>query len=506
MSSKEEREILKSLVQQVLRAFYEPKHVIVMDQLVRHPALKEDELAGRVGLQLKELSKITAKLQTDNLLKIYRQNELKGATRAQVRQYFYIDYQHFFNVVKWRTAEMHRIIDSKLWNELDNKSYICPQCRKQHSLLEVDRLIDFAQGHFSCKDCKAEVIESVKGSKDEMQRFYHQMRFIREGLRRTEEMVLPAFDVQDWLRKHPSEEAKRAAEGDGLKTAGANGEKKDDGMEIVMSVDKDEATRRAEREEEAEAKRKKKALPAWHTRSTITGELTALGHAAVVQTQLSPTTGSNAAILESLTNPSARSTPTTSKSSNAAILSGLGKAPKAVASTEPGVKIEQDAKPAQSKQTDHLDAYYNSLQQQVASAANTPTMDGWGTYSVEPEDRKPDLSYLNGSGSSYPPASPAPGTPYSASWNDRKSLAVNGNVLGKRSREEETFTFGGESGGEMALVEEVGFSQPESGDDPVVNGIRGKPMKFSEITEEDQERMSPEEYVVYYELVMARGN
>ncbi|KIJ36371.1 hypothetical protein M422DRAFT_782278 [Sphaerobolus stellatus SS14] len=358
MSSKEEREILKSLVQQVLRAFYEPKHVIVMDQLVRHPVLKEDELAGRVGLQLKELSKITAKLQTDKLLKIYRQNELKeGATRAQARQYFYIDYQHFCNVVKWRTAEMRRIIDSKLRNELDNKGYICPQCRKQYSPLEVDRLIDFAQGHFSCEDCKAEVIEnenaeSVKGSKDRMQRFNHQMRFIREGLRRTEEMVLPAFDVQDWLRKHPSEEAKRAAERDGLKTAGANGEKKDDGMEIVMSVDKDEATRRAEREEEAEAKRKQNALPAWHTRSTITGELTALGHAAVVQTQLSPTTGSNAAILESLTNPSARSAPTTSKSSNAAILSGLGKAPKAVASTEPGVKIEQDAKPAQSKQAD----------------------------------------------------------------------------------------------------------------------------------------------------------
>ena len=120
--------------------------------------------------------------------------------------------------------------------------------------------MDFARETFICEDCKAEVIEnenaeSVKGSQDRMQRFNHQMRFIREGLRKTEEMVLPAFDVQDWLRKHPSEEAKRAAERDGLKTAGTNGERKEDGMEIVMSLDKDEATRRAEREKEAEAKR-----------------------------------------------------------------------------------------------------------------------------------------------------------------------------------------------------------------------------------------------------------
>jgi transcription initiation factor TFIIE subunit alpha len=33
----------------------------------------------------------------------------------------------------------------------------------------------------------------VQGSKDRMQRFHHQIRFIREGLQRTEAMVLPAF-------------------------------------------------------------------------------------------------------------------------------------------------------------------------------------------------------------------------------------------------------------------------------------------------------------------------
>lgn len=47
----------------------------------------------------------------------YRQNELKeGAQRSVGRQYYYIDYQHFCNVVKWRMAEMRRIIDSSLRN------------------------------------------------------------------------------------------------------------------------------------------------------------------------------------------------------------------------------------------------------------------------------------------------------------------------------------------------------------------------------------------------------
>ena len=52
-------------------------------------------------------------------------------------------------------------------------------------------------GVFVCEICGAELVdnenaESVKGSQDRMQRFNRQMRFIIEGLRKTESMVIPA--------------------------------------------------------------------------------------------------------------------------------------------------------------------------------------------------------------------------------------------------------------------------------------------------------------------------
>lgn len=128
----------------------------------------------------------------------YRQNELKeGAQRSVGRQYFYIDYQSFCNVVKWRMAEMRRTIDQGLRNELDSKGYVCPQCHKAFQALDADRLINFALGTFNCDVCSAELedndnAENVVGSQDRMQRFNRQMRFILEGLRRTEDMVLPA--------------------------------------------------------------------------------------------------------------------------------------------------------------------------------------------------------------------------------------------------------------------------------------------------------------------------
>lgn len=44
-----------------------------------------------------------------------------------------------------------------------------------------------------------------------------------------------------------------------------------------MSMDKDENTRRLEREAQAEAKRQQNAMPAWHLASTVSGDMTALG-------------------------------------------------------------------------------------------------------------------------------------------------------------------------------------------------------------------------------------
>lgn len=57
--------------------------------------------------------------------------------------------------------------------------------------------MDFAREIFVCEICHGEVIEnenaeSVRGSQDRMQRFNRAMRFIIEGLRKTESMVLPA--------------------------------------------------------------------------------------------------------------------------------------------------------------------------------------------------------------------------------------------------------------------------------------------------------------------------
>lgn len=122
-----------------------------------------------------------------------------------------------------------------------------------------------------------------------------------------------------------AEKAKAAAQSGGLKVAGSSGDvKQEDTIGVVMSVDKDEATQRAERDREAAAKRMQNVLPAWHLKSTISGDLTALGIRENARAEQQAEVDANKL-----------------PSSNDAILRGLGKV------EQPPMRvINEDVKPA----------------------------------------------------------------------------------------------------------------------------------------------------------------
>ncbi|RDB27851.1 Transcription initiation factor IIE subunit alpha [Hypsizygus marmoreus] len=501
MATKEDQETLRLLVQHVSRAFYEPKFTIIMDQLARHPVLKDDDLAGRMGLQPKELNKVIAVLSNDCLVKVYRQNELKeGAQRSVGKQYYYIDYEYFCNVVKWRIAKMRHIIDSSLRNELDNKGYICPQCKQSYSPLEVDKLMDFAKGALICEICHAEVVdnenaESVQGSKDRMQRFNYQMRFIREGLQKSEAMVLPAFDVAAWVKSHltDAEKQKGAQDGSGLRIAGSDPNKREeDGIGILLSMDKDEAMRKMERDAEAEIKRQQNALPAWHLKSTITGDLTALGVKESARAE-GMGAGGGAVVM----------------TSNDEILRGLG-----VIGARPdhrAISISEDVKPMFNKEAvDYYDQYYASLAasssttvsaQATPSALSLPSSSDFGD--VEEEDRKPNVEYLD-------------------SLNEYRKRSRSAEDVGtgtgkmKIAKVEEAFgVYGYTMEGGLARVEDttivvqdvdMGMGMGGGGelDDPFVY-VNGKPVPYSQVTEEDHDLMTPDEYTAFFEVMQARS-
>lgn len=95
-------------------------------------------------------------------------------------------------------------------------------------------------------------------------------------------IIAHSFEISQYITKHFALDAaaqKAAGEpGHDLRVAGSTGERRqEDGIGIVLTTDKDEETVRRERDEEAAAKRQQNIMPAWHLKSTISGDLTALG-------------------------------------------------------------------------------------------------------------------------------------------------------------------------------------------------------------------------------------
>ncbi|TFK26129.1 hypothetical protein FA15DRAFT_667806 [Coprinopsis marcescibilis] len=508
MTTKEEQETLRLLVQHVSRAFYEPKFTIILDQLARHPVLKDDDLAGRMGLQPKELNKVIAVLSNDCLVKVYRQNELKeGAQRSVGKQYYYIDYEHFCNVVKWRIARMRHKIDHKLRNEIDNKGYICPQCNQSYTPLEADKLIDFTLGIFVCEICHAELIDnenaaSLQGSKDRMMRFNHQMRFIRDGLQKSEGMKLPKFDVAAWVKANAAAEAEQRSKmaggghgadgtngsaGAGLKVAGSGSSGKiDDGIGIVLVKEgegEDEDKMRKEREKEAELKRVQNALPSWHLKSTITGDLTALGVKESARIAASQTQLLGDESLKGLGIIGA----STGRSSHSNEFSG-GNGGGVTSPTTEDSKMDFEA---------HLyDNYYANLVAATSTSTSaspsivaTPNINMSSEFGEDDEDRKPSIEYLD-----------------SLSDHRKRSRSLEdvgsgGSKTPKMLKTENLPTFPEPSNGYNGVLEEEPVQQNvTSAQDPMVQ-VNGKFKALSQVTEEDHDLMTPDEYTAYFQLL-----
>ncbi|KAH7099650.1 hypothetical protein BKA62DRAFT_281947 [Auriculariales sp. MPI-PUGE-AT-0066] len=303
-----DQKTLQKLVTSTARCFYEAKHIVVLDQLIRHPVLKDDELAGRLGLQLKDLTKVVAPLVNRRLVSRFQQNEQKeNKLRAVATSYYWIDYRMFANVVKWHISAMRKSIDHKLRNELENKGYLCPQCKRVYKTIEADQLFDMYTMQMRCADCKHDVIENdtsagVQGSSDRMERFNKQMAPITDGLKNVQAIgTLPAFDI----RKHISEN---------FFSAGNSGGSHQPELDIIIDQDRDEGDLRKQREAAAEAKRAQNALPQWHLVSTVTGQHTALGIKEHIKQQEDPANQFRPAT----------SLPSTSGHSNARLLKDFG--------------------------------------------------------------------------------------------------------------------------------------------------------------------------------------
>lgn len=293
---------IRRLVQIIGRLFYEDGHILLLDQLVSIAAIPAEVLARRIGLQARDLGSLAAKLVEDRIVSVHRVQESREGPfqRPVARTYYFLDYQQFLDVTKWRMMAMRRDIDTRLRNGLDNKGYVCPRCKRSYSALEVAHLLDMMRNAFVCDvpGCGTELVdnedaEDVRKSKDTLTRFNEQLGVVQLALRSVEGVALPPMDIHAWLAKHGAappwqHEAPRddLAPAPGAPPPAAP---KAPALRVELAGDtaKEALVQKQQRLEEEERQRAQNMLPSWHLASTVSGERTGLQSQAEAQRRLS---------------------------------------------------------------------------------------------------------------------------------------------------------------------------------------------------------------------------
>lgn len=286
-------EIVKNLLKFVVRGFYGGSYVLVLDAILFHSVLAEEDLKQLLGINKTDLGPLVARLRSDGLLSMHKQREYPPNSKSVERAYFYIKFPHAIDAIKWK---VHQVVQ-RLKDDLDKNSapngYMCPICSTKYTQLEAVQLLNFDRTEFLCSLCDEPLVEDDSGKKnkekqDRLNRLMDQVQPIIDYLKKIDDSWIEENTFEIALaRLIPPQNQSRAAytynpkkgstmfrpgedgsslNNDSSRRAGANSQAT---LHVNITTQSDEMAQRALQERQVEEKRKQNAVPEWHKQSTI---------------------------------------------------------------------------------------------------------------------------------------------------------------------------------------------------------------------------------------------
>ena len=148
LSSAKSNSLVEKLIRTVARAFYTDSSVVVLEILIREKYLREEEFAPRLKLPEKDVNKIIRQLESEMLIRFEDMVMDDGRTA----KCYYIDYQVFVNVIRYRIDLMATAIRAAESTEFNEVFFQCPTCTNRYTSLEALKLRS-ADYKFICSSC-----------------------------------------------------------------------------------------------------------------------------------------------------------------------------------------------------------------------------------------------------------------------------------------------------------------------------------------------------------------
>ncbi|CAG8299545.1 unnamed protein product [Penicillium olsonii] len=280
-------DLSKTLIRTVARAFYETRHILVVDALFLHSVLHAEDLAFLMGMQQKDLRKLCARLREDRLIGVSTRAELRdGSTRPVNREYYYIPLHPVVDAIKYKVSKLTATIKAQYTPSEERKEYICLRCSKEWTELDVLSLV--GEEGFECQNCGAilERTEDVKGLEgvestghEKNSKLMAQLDNMLKLLKQIDSVEIPPNDFETaWdhkvevARNHNTHPVRAAIAVPPKAQDITRPNAKTDASALEISLTSSEEKSAAEQADEAARKaavEKQNALPVWHTHSTV---------------------------------------------------------------------------------------------------------------------------------------------------------------------------------------------------------------------------------------------
>ncbi|RAH50082.1 putative transcription factor TFIIE complex alpha subunit [Aspergillus brunneoviolaceus CBS 621.78] len=281
-------DLANTLIRSVVRAFYETRHILVVDALFIHSVLHAEDLAFLLGMQQKDLRKLCAKLREDRLISVSTRAEIRdGSTRPVNREYYYIPLHPVVDAIKYKVSKLTSTIKAQYTPSEERKEYVCLRCGAEWT--ELDVLSLYSEEGFECQNCGAilERTEDVKGTEgidrtghEKNSKLMNQLDPMLKLLKQIDSVEVPpndfdtAWDHKVDVVRNQQTNPTRASVVVPSKNhpESVRGNTKTDATALEISLTSSEEKSAAEQAAEAARKaavEKQNALPVWHTHSTV---------------------------------------------------------------------------------------------------------------------------------------------------------------------------------------------------------------------------------------------
>ena len=189
---------LKKLARFVVRGFYTREDVLIIDMLVRHHCMREDDLSSLLKFDKKLVRAKIAGLKKDKLVQEKQRMETRSDDPSKVEKMncYFINYKIFVNVVKYKLDQMLKKLETSERDASSRSAFKCNTCHNTYTDLEVIELIsDFSTGDMKCNHCGSAVVEDESAgpqsdSRQAITKFNQQMEGLFKILQSVENIKL----------------------------------------------------------------------------------------------------------------------------------------------------------------------------------------------------------------------------------------------------------------------------------------------------------------------------